>query len=82
MARCLELGESTSPVFSGGNGEGDQRGRYVQIQEGAGHGVLAADGGGAQLQLRVQQRPAERQKGLPQRSGSLRSFSKNSWKER
>ena len=31
----------------------DQRGRYVQIQEGAGHGVFTANGGGAQLQLRV-----------------------------
>ncbi|MDU4248924.1 MAG: hypothetical protein E7I19_17160, partial [Thomasclavelia ramosa] len=34
-----------------GHGEGDQRRRHVEILERTGHGVLAADGAGAQVHL-------------------------------
>ena len=53
MPRFLELRRKHLAGFQRRNGERDQRGRYVQIQEGAGHGVFTANGGGAQLQLRV-----------------------------
>ena len=53
MPRFLEFGGEHLARFQRRNGEGDQRGRYVQIQEGAGHGVLTANSGSAQLQLRV-----------------------------
>ena len=33
-----------------GNGEGNQGGRNVLVQEGTGHGVLTADGGSVQTQ--------------------------------
>ena len=54
MPRLLELGGEHLTRLDGGDGEGDQRGGHVQIVEGARHGVLAADGGAAQLQLGVQ----------------------------
>ena len=44
----LELaGDDVLPALRG-DGEADQRGRHVQVHKGAGHGVLAADGGVAQ----------------------------------
>ena len=49
--------------FQGSNGEGDHRGRHVLVQEGAGHGVLAADGRGIQAQL-SRQRAKQRLEGL------------------
>ena len=54
MPRLLELGGEHLTRLDGRDGEGDQRGGHVQIVEGARHGVLAADGGAAQLQLGVQ----------------------------
>ena len=36
------------------NGKGDHRRRHILVEEGAGHGVLAADGSGAQMQLGIQ----------------------------
>ena len=54
MARLLELRGDDFIRLQRGNGEGDHRGRHVLIQEGAGHGVLAADGGGSQSQLGIQ----------------------------
>ena len=78
----LELGRQHLVGLQRGNGKGDQRGRHVQIHEGAGHGVLAADGGGAQLQLGVQ-RAQQGGEGLaPAVRARCRSFSKNSWKVR
>ena len=50
MSRLLELGGEHLPGLHRGDGEGDHRGGHVQIQEGAGHGVLAADGRHAQAQ--------------------------------
>ena len=37
-----------------GDGEAHQRGRHVHVEEGAGHGVLAADGSGLQADLGAQ----------------------------
>ena len=54
VARLLKLGGEHLPGLHRGDGEGDHRGGHVQIQEGAGHGVLAADGRRPQLQLGVQ----------------------------
>ena len=47
----------------GGDGEGDERGRDVQVLEGAAHGVLAADGRDLELHLRLQ-RAQQRLEGL------------------
>ena len=63
------------------HGEGDQGRRNVQLFERAGHGVLAADRARAQIHL-GHQAPSTAAIGLPQRSGSSRSFSKYSWKLR
>ena len=54
VARGLELGRENLSGLGGGNGEGNQRGRDIHIQEGAGHGVLAADGGDVQIQLGIE----------------------------
>ena len=51
MAGGLEFVGDNVAGFGGGDGEGDERGRHVEIFEGAGHGVLAADSGDAQLHL-------------------------------
>ena len=40
--------------LDGGDGEGDEGRGHVPVQEGPGHRVLAADGGGAVVQLGVQ----------------------------
>ena len=53
VACLLELGGQDLPCLDGSDGEGDQRGRNVLIQEGTRHGVLTADGGGAQLDLGI-----------------------------
>ena len=51
VARFLELGGNHLSRLNGGDGEGDQRGGHVQVQEGAGHRVLAADGRRAVVHL-------------------------------
>ena len=53
VPRPLEFGRKHFPGLGGGDGEGDQRGGHVQIQEGARHGILAADGSHIQPQLGV-----------------------------
>ena len=50
------------------NGKGDQRRRNIPVHEGAGHGVLAADGCSTQIHLRLQ-RPQQRGKGLSPAKG-------------
>ena len=54
MPRLLELGGQDLAGLDGGNGEGDEGGGHVQVVEGAGHGVLAADGRPAEVQLGLQ----------------------------
>ena len=54
MACGLELGADDLICLHRADGEGDQRGRHILIHEGAGHGVLTADGGSTQLQLGIQ----------------------------
>ena len=54
VVRRLEFGGEDLVGLHRGDGEGDEGGGDVLVQEGAGHGVLAADGGGTQLQLSVQ----------------------------
>ena len=44
MAGCLELGRDQTGRVLRRDGEGNERGRHVHVIEGAGHGVLAADG--------------------------------------
>ena len=44
-ADLLEFGGDHRPGVAHGYSEGDQRGRNVDVLKGAGHGVLAADGG-------------------------------------
>ena len=51
VPRFLQLGTDNLPGFAGGHREGHQGGRHVQVLEGAGHGVLAADGRHAQIHL-------------------------------
>ena len=63
MARLFELRGEHLARFGGGDGERDQGGRHVLIQEGAGHGVLAANGRAVQPQLGVQ-RPQQGLEGL------------------
>ena len=54
MTGFLKLGGQHLACLDGGNGEGNQGRRNVQLQERAGHGVLAADSSGTQFQLRIQ----------------------------
>ena len=53
VACGLEFRGDDIAGLSRSDGERDQGGRHVQIQEGARHGVLAADGGYAQADLRL-----------------------------
>ena len=53
-AGFLELGAQREAGFSGCEGEGNEGGRDVEFVEGAGHRVLAADGGEAQRVLGVE----------------------------
>ena len=50
----LELGGNHLAGLADGSGKGDQRGGHIQLFEGAGHAVLAADGGNAQTHLGIQ----------------------------
>ena len=51
MPRLFELGRQHLARLNRSNGKGEQRGGDIQIQEGAGHGVLAADGRRAEAHL-------------------------------
>ena len=51
---ALNSGETTSPALARRHRKGDERGRNVDVLEGAAHGVLAADGGDAQILLRLE----------------------------
>ena len=53
-AGLLELGGDDVAGLAGDDGEGDERGRDVEVLEGARHAVLAADGGRAELELRFE----------------------------
>ena len=44
----------TAAGLADGRGEGHQRGRHIQLLEGAGHTILAADGGDAEAHLGIQ----------------------------
>ena len=70
MTRGLEFGGDDFAGLAGGDGEGDQRGRNIQLLEGTGHGVLAADGADAQLHLRPEC-AQQRGKGLAPALGVL-----------
>ena len=59
----LEVRRHDLTCQHGRDGEGDERRRHVMVKEGTGHGVLAADGGSAELELRIQ-RAEERGKRL------------------
>ena len=50
----LELGGNHLAGLADGSGKGDQRGGHIQLFKGAGHAVLAADGGNAQTHLGIQ----------------------------
>jgi len=50
----LELGREGQAGLAGSQGEGHQRGRHIEVVEGAGHRVLAADGREAQGMLGVE----------------------------
>ena len=70
MSRLLELGGEHLPGPDGGDGKGDEGRGHVQIVEGAGHGVLAADGRRAEVQLGVQS-PQQGGEGLAPACGVL-----------
>ena len=53
MTRGLKLRGEHLARFQRRDGKGDERGRHIEIEERAGHGVLAADGGSAELKLGV-----------------------------
>ena len=52
MAGALELGRRHAADLAHRRGKGHERGRHVELLEAAGHGVLAADGADAQVDLR------------------------------
>ena len=54
MAGGLELVGENAVRAAQGHGKGHQGGGHVQFVEGAGHGVLAADGGALEIQLSTQ----------------------------
>ena len=54
VSRLFKLGGKDFAGLDGSDGKGDEGGGHIQVQEGPGHGVLTADGGGPQLQLGVQ----------------------------
>ena len=49
------------------NGKGDQRGRDIAVQETAGHGILPADRGSAELKLRIECTEQRRERFAPTR---------------
>ena len=53
-AGFFELGAECEAGFAGGEGEGDEGRWDVEFVEGAGHGVLAADGREAEFVLGVE----------------------------
>ncbi len=63
VSRLLELRRDNFPRLNGGDSEGDQGRGDIQVQEGAGHGVLAADGRRAEVHLGLHG-PQEGHKGL------------------
>ena len=69
-AGLLELGGDDVAGLAGDDGEGDERGRDVEVLEGARHAVLAADGGRAELELRFE-RAEERHERLAPAGGIL-----------
>ena len=52
--RLLELGGDHAVGLADGSGEGDQRRGHIQLLEGTGHTVLAADGADAEANLGIQ----------------------------
>ena len=70
MAHRLQVGRQQLAFEQRRDGEGDERRRHIAVKKAAGHGVLAADGGGAQLQLRVQ-RAEQRREGLAPTRGLI-----------
>ena len=69
-AGLLELGGDDVAGLAGDDGEGDERGRDVEVLEGARHAVLAADGGRTELELRFE-RAEERHERLAPAGGIL-----------
>ena len=70
VAHRLQVGRQQLAFEQRRDGEGDERRRHIAVKKAAGHGVLAADGGGAQLQLRVQ-RAEQRREGLAPTRGLI-----------
>ena len=54
MARALELRRGGTGDVAHCGGKGNERGGHVEVLEGAAHGVLAADGANAQVDLGVE----------------------------
>lgn len=77
MARLLELGESTSPAFTGAMAKEMRVGGTSLSRKEPDMESFAADSSPAEVQLSLQS-AQQGAKGLPQRRGSSRSFSKNS----
>ena len=72
--RLLELGGDDAAGLADGGGEGHQRGRHIQLLEGAGHAVLTADGGDAEADLRVQCAQQSGQRLAPALRGSAKAL--------
>ena len=63
----LELGRHNAVHVSAGRSEADKRGRHVQVLKAAGHGVLAANGANAQVNLRHKRTQKRRRRFAPAR---------------
>ena len=72
--RLLEFGGHHLVCLADGRGEGDQRGRHIQLLEGAGHAVLTADGGDAEADLCVQCAQQSGQRLAPALRGSAKAL--------
>ncbi len=81
VPRPLEFGREHFPGLGGGDGEGDQRGgtsRSRKVPDMESLPPMAATSSPSW----AYRAPSRAEKGLPQRAGSSRSFSKYSWKVR
>ena len=65
MPRRLEFGGDDLPHLPRRHREGDERGRNVDVFEGAAHGVLAADGSDAEIELRLERAEERRERLAP-----------------
>ena len=72
--RLLELGGDDAAGLADGGSEGHQRGRNIQLLEGAGHAVLTADGGDAEADLCVQCAQQSGQRLAPALRGSAKAL--------